>query len=186
MNGRRLGVGYAVLALGGAAVAALSFQAGAGRHAAPAIIGSYHVVAGRVCLGEKIAFRQSGEFVSGAGGEFRLRHGRLTGTTRCRDGSHRRLDLAVAGERLAGGGLVLARLERQVVAVAPPPTRSGEDTFGRLMLAIAAVILAARLVRGVMGKIGQPPVMGEVLAGILLGPTLLGAVLPDVKNYLFP
>src|SRR5262249_11971952 len=34
--------------------------------------------------------------------------------------------------------------------------------------------------------IGQPPVMGEVLAGILLGPTLLGAVAPSVERYLFP
>ena len=28
--------------------------------------------------------------------------------------------------------------------------------------------------------------MGEVLAGILLGPTLLGAIAPEVKDYLFP
>jgi len=73
-----------------------------------------------------------------------------------------------------------------IKAKKPAKPRSGEETFGRLMLAIAAVILAARLVRGVIGKVGQPPVMGEVLAGILLGPTLLGAVAPDVKNYLFP
>src|SRR5205823_788096 len=166
--------------------AALSFHAGSGRHAAPAIAGTYHVVAGRLCLGEKVAFTQSGEFVSGAGGKLRLQQARLTGTARCRDGSRRRLDLAVAGKRLAGGGLVFARLESRVAAAAPPPTRSGEDTFGRLMLAIAAVILAARLVRGLVGKVGQPPVMGEVLAGILLGPSLLGAVLPGVKDYLFP
>src|SRR5438128_790526 len=183
MNGRRLGVGYVTLALAGSAVAALSFHAGSGRHAAPAIAGSYHVVVGRLCLGEEVAFTQSGEFVSGAGGKLRHQHDRLTGTARCRDGSRRRLDLAVADKRLAGGGLVLARVEGQGVTITPPPTRSGEATFGRLMLAIAAVILAARLVRGLMGKVGQPPVMGEVLAGILLGPTLLGAVLPDVKNY---
>src|SRR5919197_6758 len=64
--------------------------------------------------------------------------------------------------------------------------RSPEDTFGRLMLAIAAVILAARVVRVVVGKVGEPPVMGEVLAGILLGPTLLGSVAPSVEHYLFP
>ena len=54
------------------------------------------------------------------------------------------------------------------------------------MLAIAAVILAARLVGTVVARFGQPRVMGEVLAGILLGPTLLGALWPDAKNYLFP
>ena len=68
----------------------------------------------------------------------------------------------------------------------PAKKRSGEETFGRLMLAIAAVILAARLMGALMGKIGQPQVMGEVLAGILLGPTLLGAIAPEVQAYLFP
>ena len=35
-------------------------------------------------------------------------------------------------------------------------------------------------------RIGQPRVMGEVTAGILLGPTLLGKVAPDVQQSLFP
>ena len=54
------------------------------------------------------------------------------------------------------------------------------------MLAIAAVILAARLVGSLIARFHQPRVMGEVLAGILLGPTLLGAVWPEAKDYLFP
>ena len=65
-------------------------------------------------------------------------------------------------------------------------SRSAEDTFGRLMLAIAIVMITARLLGSLAGRIGQPPVMGEVIAGILLGPTLLGAVLPGVESYLFP
>ena len=68
----------------------------------------------------------------------------------------------------------------------PAEKRSGEETFGRLMLAIAAVILAARLVGSLIARLGQPRVMGEVLAGILLGPTLLGAVWPEAQDYLFP
>ena len=67
-----------------------------------------------------------------------------------------------------------------------PVKRTGEETFGRLMLAIAAVLLAARLVGAVIARLSQPRVMGEVLAGILLGPTLLGAVWPEAKDYLFP
>ena len=54
------------------------------------------------------------------------------------------------------------------------------------MLAIAAVILAARLVGSLIARLSQPRVMGEVLAGILLGPTLLGAVWPEAQDYLFP
>ena len=48
-------------------------------------------------------------------------------------------------------------------------------------------MLAARLLGGVAVRIGQPRVMGEVLAGILLGPTLLGPrARPDVQALLFP
>jgi Kef-type K+ transport system membrane component KefB len=54
------------------------------------------------------------------------------------------------------------------------------------MLAIAAVIVAARAVGALAARIGQPKVMGEVLADILLGPTLLGALAPGVQAYLFP
>ena len=67
-----------------------------------------------------------------------------------------------------------------------PPTRSGEHTFGRLMLAIAVVILLARAVGALVGRVGQPPVMGEVLAGVLLGPSLLGWLAPSISDYVFP
>lgn len=63
---------------------------------------------------------------------------------------------------------------------------SGEETFGRLMLAIAAAILVARLLGAVVARLGQPRVMGEVLGGIFLGPSLLGMLVPDVQKVLFP
>jgi Kef-type K+ transport system membrane component KefB len=71
------------------------------------------------------------------------------------------------------------------ICVSPSP-RSPEHTFGRLLLAIAVVIVAARLVGAAVGRLGQPPVMGEVLAGIMLGPSLLGWGAPGVSKYLFP
>ena len=37
-----------------------------------------------------------------------------------------------------------------------------------------------------MAAIGQPPVIGEVLSGILLGPSLLGRLVPATETYLFP
>ena len=48
------------------------------------------------------------------------------------------------------------------------------------------MLLAARLVGTLISRLSQPRVMGEVLAGILLGPTLLGAVWPEAQAYLFP
>ncbi|MBW8885135.1 MAG: cation:proton antiporter [Planctomycetia bacterium] len=44
----------------------------------------------------------------------------------------------------------------------------------QVLLALAAVILVGRMFAGVLRWFGQPPVIGEVLAGIALGPSLFG------------
>lgn len=43
------------------------------------------------------------------------------------------------------------------------------------MLGIGLILLAARIVGGLFARIGQPRVVGEIIAGILLGPTVLGS-----------
>ena len=43
-------------------------------------------------------------------------------------------------------------------------------------------MLVARLVGMLAVRIGQPRVMGEVLAGIALGPTLFGAIAPEAQR----
>ncbi len=55
-----------------------------------------------------------------------------------------------------------------------------------LFFALAAVIVAGRLLGIVFRWIGQPPVIAEVIAGILLGPSLLGAISPAAQQYLLP
>lgn len=58
-----------------------------------------------------------------------------------------------------------------------------------LMLFIAqasAIILLSRLCGFLARRIGQPMVIAEIAAGILLGPSLLGWLLPDVSAVLFP
>lgn len=55
-----------------------------------------------------------------------------------------------------------------------------------LLLQLIVVIGAAKLLGLVFQRFKQPAVIGEMLAGILLGPSLLGATLPDVKGFLFP
>ena len=56
----------------------------------------------------------------------------------------------------------------------------------RLLLALAVVVLAARAVGWLAVRAGQPRVIGEIVAGIALGPSLLGAVAPDALAFLFP
>jgi len=51
---------------------------------------------------------------------------------------------------------------------------------------IVAIILAGRLMGALCRLIGQPAVVGEMAAGILLGPSLLGRYFPEVSAVLFP
>ena len=55
-----------------------------------------------------------------------------------------------------------------------------------LIIQIGVILLVARFVGWVFRKIHQPQVMGEMVAGILLGPSLLGWVAPNVSAALFP
>lgn len=55
-----------------------------------------------------------------------------------------------------------------------------------LLLQIIVIIGAVKCVGLLMKKIRQPAVVGEMLAGILLGPSLLGLVAPGVEQFLFP
>ena len=52
-------------------------------------------------------------------------------------------------------------------------------------LQMAIILLACRLVGILAKKIGQPQVVGEMIAGVLLGPSLLGLVWPDSTKFLF-
>lgn len=55
-----------------------------------------------------------------------------------------------------------------------------------LLFQIITIIISARVLGFFFRKIGQPAVIGEIVAGILLGPSLLGMVLPDVSAAIFP
>ena len=59
------------------------------------------------------------------------------------------------------------------------------EVFWKLLLAIAVVIAAARLIGALFRRIGQPQVVGEIVAGVVLGPTLLGAVWPSASDFVF-
>lgn len=55
-----------------------------------------------------------------------------------------------------------------------------------LLIQIVVILLAARLVGLIFRKLHQPQVIGEMIAGILLGPSLLGWLAPGVSATLFP
>jgi Kef-type K+ transport system membrane component KefB len=55
-----------------------------------------------------------------------------------------------------------------------------------LFLQMVVILTAARLMAVVFRFIGQPAVIGEMAAGILLGPSLVGRISPAIMNGLFP
>ena len=55
-----------------------------------------------------------------------------------------------------------------------------------LLVQIGVVVIAARVVGLLFRRIRQPQVMGEMVAGLMLGPSLLGWVAPGVSAALFP
>jgi Kef-type K+ transport system membrane component KefB len=76
--------------------------------------------------------------------------------------------------------------------VEPPAVKQATGVAGvshpllHVLLTMVAVILLGRALAMVMRFLGQPPVIGEVLAGICLGPSLLGQLAPGAVELLMP
>lgn len=67
-----------------------------------------------------------------------------------------------------------------------PAREAAEQPLPHVLLALVVVILAARATGVLFRLFGQPPVIGEMLAGILLGPSAFGYLAPAASAFLFP
>jgi Kef-type K+ transport system membrane component KefB len=56
----------------------------------------------------------------------------------------------------------------------------------QFFLQIAVILLFCRLIGGIAARLGQPQVVAEMLAGVLLGPSLFGLLWPEGQHWLFP
>lgn len=65
-------------------------------------------------------------------------------------------------------------------------TSDASHLLPQVLVALITIITTARILGAVCLRCGQPRVIGEVCAGIALGPSLLGRVAPDVMVSLFP
>ncbi len=79
-----------------------------------------------------------------------------------------------------------ASLQSVTATAASGVSDAPNHTLLHLLLALAAVIALGRLLGRLFRCIGQPPVIGEVVAGLMLGPSLLGALWPAAGNWLLP
>src|SRR5262245_50226460 len=98
--------------------------------------------------------------------------------------SERRSTWAAAGYAAMIGGAILVfflirhygeALQAPVTLGSRAPAQSPAATsnlVAHLLVALTAVMVAGRVVGGLFRRMGQPPVIGEVVGGILLGPSL--------------
>lgn len=54
-----------------------------------------------------------------------------------------------------------------------------------LLVQLTLILVVARLCGAVLGRFGQPPVIGEMAGGLLLGPIVFGAALPELHGVVF-
>jgi Kef-type K+ transport system membrane component KefB len=110
---------------------------------------------------------------------------------------HRCLGVPLFYASILAGGiglLLLINSYGETLSVAAPksanaqlePTAPKIDALLHVLIVLAAVILLGRLVGRFFIWVGQPQVMGEIVAGILLGPSLLGQLAPEAPARLLP
>jgi Kef-type K+ transport system membrane component KefB len=106
--------------------------------------------------------------------------------------------MAAAYLAMVVGTVALFLVVRAIGATLTAPAPAGPAHFGvkaaasnahvlmHVLLALFTILVSCRVMGRIFRALQQPPVIGEVLAGILLGPSLLGRIAPDIAAYLLP
>ena len=82
--------------------------------------------------------------------------------------------------------VVVATKENQWTQFLTSMSHNLQHPLAILLGQIITIIFVARLFGWIFRKIGQPSVIGEIVAGIALGPSLLGLYFPEFSSTLFP
>jgi len=191
-------------------------DAGSPKPRAPgSIAGLYRLSPRSTCFGGRFELEGSGSSYTLKAGERELgtlaydsKKGAVTGDLECTLGGEVRAKATAVDRNL--NNLQLLPLDeakptaatdandKPIMSTASGLPPSGEkltatkqrESFGHLVatffIAAAVVMLVARLFGALAVKLAQPRVMGEVVAGITLGPTILGAISPGLQATLFP
>jgi Kef-type K+ transport system membrane component KefB/nucleotide-binding universal stress UspA family protein len=74
-------------------------------------------------------------------------------------------------------------LVHQALAAPRTPNSTTETVF---IAEIVVLLVFGRLLGEAVQRLGQPAVVGQLLAGIVIGPSVLGALFPQAEHFLFP
>jgi Kef-type K+ transport system membrane component KefB len=85
--------------------------------------------------------------------------------------------------RVVSGAYLAVTLN--TAAFAAPDTAQREPSEVIFIAEIVVLLLIGRLLGEVMQRVGQPAVMGQLIAGIILGPSVLGAIWPEAQHAIF-
>ena len=158
------------------------------------ISGIYTLTPTSNCLGTNVTLTESGSRVEVVTkgirrGTIVYRNGSFAGTVACNlGGGDRRMFGTAAGRALDVMLTPLAAGASHTLAehVTATKQRTFDQTVVAFFIAALVVMLFARLCGSLMPKIREPRVMGEVLGGIILGPTVFGAIAPTLQGDVFP
>src|SRR2546425_3773684 len=103
----------------------------------------------------------------------------------------------VAYSVMVGGAILIFLVVRRYGATLTAPAGTGRgvteavaaaspDALFHLLLALAAVLATGKALGALFQAVGQAPVIGEVVGGILLGPSLLGRISPAAAQFILP
>jgi Kef-type K+ transport system membrane component KefB/nucleotide-binding universal stress UspA family protein len=84
----------------------------------------------------------------------------------------------------AVGAFVFACLVPATAFAAQPA--SSQSSVAIFIAQLGLLLLVGRVVGEAAQRIGQPPVMGQLIGGVLLGPSVLGLLWPQAQHLLFP
>ncbi len=79
---------------------------------------------------------------------------------------------------------LLALMPASAAAAAPNSTSGGSEVL--FFAELALLLVVGRLLGEAANRIGQPSVIGQLLGGIVLGPSVFGLLFPSAQHFLFP
>jgi Kef-type K+ transport system membrane component KefB len=92
-----------------------------------------------------------------------------------------------AGKGLeAGAGVLVGQRVPVKDQLSQAVTEAFKHPLAIFILQLILIIVVSQVCAYIFRKIGQPSVMGEIIAGILLGPSLMGTAIPEFSAFVFP